>query len=125
MGDFSMPVRSHMSAPAHTIAMSAELQKAERRLGALSISSLAMVHGPEHRLVGVISRTDLLAVGRLHAAEGDRRAPAGFPGVGCGEGDIEALAAGAEAQARLLRNAPRAVDRDALRALFRGALHYR
>ncbi|MGC2518329.1 MAG: hydroxyacid-oxoacid transhydrogenase [Burkholderiales bacterium] len=50
--------------------------------------------------------------------------PNGISGVGYGEGDVGALAEGAFAQQRLLVNAPRAVSRDDLGRLFRGAMRY-
>jgi alcohol dehydrogenase class IV len=50
--------------------------------------------------------------------------PNGLGGVGYGEDDIPALTAGAFPQQRLLANAPRAIDRDTLAGLFRGALNY-
>jgi hydroxyacid-oxoacid transhydrogenase len=50
--------------------------------------------------------------------------PNGISGVGYNADDIPALTAGAFPQQRLLANAPRAIDRDALAGLFRGALSY-
>ncbi|MFO0759954.1 MAG: hydroxyacid-oxoacid transhydrogenase [Byssovorax sp.] len=50
--------------------------------------------------------------------------PNGVSGVGYGEEDIPALAAGTIVQARLVDNAPRKVDRADVEALFRGALRY-
>lgn len=50
--------------------------------------------------------------------------PNGVSGVGYGEADIPALAAGTIVQARLVDNAPRKVDERDLEALFRGALGY-
>ncbi|MFO0741613.1 MAG: hydroxyacid-oxoacid transhydrogenase [Labilithrix sp.] len=50
--------------------------------------------------------------------------PNGVGGVGYGPGDLDALAEGALAQKRLVDNAPRAIDRDAMRSLFEGALRY-
>lgn len=50
--------------------------------------------------------------------------PNGISGVGYGEADIGALAAGAIVQARLVDNAPRKVTEDDLAALFRGAAAY-
>ncbi|MFN9814070.1 MAG: hydroxyacid-oxoacid transhydrogenase [Deltaproteobacteria bacterium] len=51
--------------------------------------------------------------------------PPGLSGVGYGEPDLEALAERAIVQKRLVDNAPCAVDRDRMRALFAGALDYR
>ena len=50
--------------------------------------------------------------------------PNGLSGVGYGEADVEALAAGTIVQARLVSNAPCGVDEEAVRALFRGAFAY-
>lgn len=50
--------------------------------------------------------------------------PNGVGGVGYHADDIATLTAGAWAQQRLIRNAPRAVDEGALAALFHGALSY-
>ena len=50
--------------------------------------------------------------------------PNGVSGVGYGERDIDALSEGAFAQQRLLTNSPRAVGREHLRQLFRGAMRY-
>ena len=50
--------------------------------------------------------------------------PNGISGVGYEERDIEALSRGALAQERLLTNSPRAVGKDDLGRLFRGAMHY-
>jgi hydroxyacid-oxoacid transhydrogenase len=50
--------------------------------------------------------------------------PNGVSGVGYAEDDVEALSEGAFAQQRLLVNAPRAVNRDDLGRLFRGAMRY-
>ncbi|APR78774.1 Alcohol dehydrogenase [Minicystis rosea] len=50
--------------------------------------------------------------------------PNGLSGVGYGEADLAALAAGTIVQARLVDNAPTKVDEPALAALFRSALGY-
>jgi alcohol dehydrogenase class IV len=50
--------------------------------------------------------------------------PNGVGGIGYGEGDVEALARGAHAQQRLLRNAPMAVQIDDLESLYRSAMSY-
>jgi alcohol dehydrogenase class IV len=50
--------------------------------------------------------------------------PNGIGGVGYGSGDLDALAAGAWAQQRLIRNAPKAVEESDLRGLFDDALRY-
>jgi len=48
--------------------------------------------------------------------------PDSLRAVGYGEGDLDALTDGAIVQTRLIDNAPRAVDRAAMRALFEAAL---
>jgi hydroxyacid-oxoacid transhydrogenase len=50
--------------------------------------------------------------------------PNGLAGVGYGEADVDALTRGTLAQARLLANAPCAVDAPRLAELFHGALAY-
>jgi len=50
--------------------------------------------------------------------------PGGLAPIGYGEADLDALADGALPQQRLLCNAPLAVDRTALKDLFRAALSY-
>ena len=50
--------------------------------------------------------------------------PNGVGGVGYGTADLPTLAAGAWAQQRLVRNAPKAVDEAGLGALFGSALRY-
>jgi CBS domain-containing protein len=66
MSDFAMPVSSFMSAPVLTIAESATLSAAYARLRDRRVSCLA-VTSEDGRAVGVISRTDLLRVGRTEA----------------------------------------------------------
>ena len=51
--------------------------------------------------------------------------PTSLSDVGYGETDLDALTDGAIVQARLVQNAPRPTDRDAMRALFAGALDAR
>ncbi|HEY5243194.1 MAG TPA: hydroxyacid-oxoacid transhydrogenase, partial [Polyangiaceae bacterium] len=50
--------------------------------------------------------------------------PLGVGAVGYAESDVEALARGALVQKRLVDNAPIAVDDEAMRGLFRGAMGY-
>lgn len=50
--------------------------------------------------------------------------PDGLAGVGYDASDLPALVDRAIVQKRLVDNAPRAVDRDAMRALFEGAMRY-
>ena len=65
MAAFTMPLSLYMSAPVHAVAPSDDLDTAHRRLAELRISSLAVTEGD--RIVGVVSRTDLLRVGRRQA----------------------------------------------------------
>jgi CBS domain-containing protein len=62
MADFSISVRRYMSEPVQAVAPGAPLAEVHARLRELDVSSLAVTEGD--RLVGVISRTDLLRVGR-------------------------------------------------------------
>jgi len=50
--------------------------------------------------------------------------PGGLNAIGFSERDVDALVDGAWPQQRVLKNAPRAVNRDELRELFRGAMAY-
>ena len=50
--------------------------------------------------------------------------PNGLSTLGFGEGDLDALATGAEPQYRVIKNAPVDIGRDELRTLFRSALRY-
>jgi hypothetical protein len=50
--------------------------------------------------------------------------PNGLTALGLGEGEIDALATGAEPQYRVIKNAPIDVGRDELKRLFRAALRY-
>lgn len=55
-----------MTTPVHCIDVGADMGEAERRLQTCAVSSLAVVRGSgeEQRLLGVLSRTDLLRSGR-------------------------------------------------------------
>jgi alcohol dehydrogenase class IV len=50
--------------------------------------------------------------------------PNGLTALGMGEGEIDALATGAEPQYRVIKNAPIDVGRDEIKTLFRAALRY-
>jgi alcohol dehydrogenase class IV len=50
--------------------------------------------------------------------------PNGLTALGMGDGEIDALATGAEPQYRVIKNAPIDVGRDELKSLFRAALRY-
>ena len=66
MSNFTMPVNLYMSTPVHTASPDDTLEEVHHKLGALGISSLAVV-GSGGALAGVVSRSDLLRVGRLQA----------------------------------------------------------
>jgi CBS domain-containing protein len=66
MSSFQMPVELYMSSPVHTVSPDDDLNEAWRRMHGLSVSSLPVVTA-EQRLVGVISRTDLIRIGRRQA----------------------------------------------------------
>jgi hydroxyacid-oxoacid transhydrogenase len=78
--------------------------------------------GADTRNVTPDEAGDVLAahLGELMRATG---MPRGLRGVGYDIADIDALVAGTLPQQRLLKNAPRALDADALRTLFNAALH--
>ena len=63
MGDYASATRCYMSEPVDTISPEATLSEANHRLHELGISCLAVVEDGGS-LVGVVSRTDLLRVGR-------------------------------------------------------------
>lgn len=67
---FAQPVSGFMSKPVVTIHPDTSLQDAERRLEGALFSCLAVTDVDGH-LCGVLSRTDLLRVGRLRAAMAD------------------------------------------------------
>jgi hypothetical protein len=50
--------------------------------------------------------------------------PNGLTALGFGEGDVDALATGAEPQYRVIKNAPVDIGRPQLQSLFRAALRY-
>jgi predicted transcriptional regulator len=66
VSNFQMPVSLYMSTPVHTVGEDQNLQVVQARLRELSVSSLAVV-SDEGTLVGVISQTDLIRVGRRQA----------------------------------------------------------
>jgi hydroxyacid-oxoacid transhydrogenase len=78
----------------------------------------AEVRGADSAAAGMVLSTQLIAI--LRAAN----LPSGLGAVGYRDDDVDALCAGTEAQARLLRNAPLAVDRSALRRVFFDAMRY-
>ena len=74
MANFDIPVSRYMKAPVHTIHVDSPLQTAHERLHELAISCLAVVDDSA-QLVGVISRSDLLRVGRREAMERSEKGP--------------------------------------------------
>lgn len=60
-----MGIEKYVSSPVHVIRPDARLADAHARLAHVGVSSLPVVHGDE--LIGVISRGDLLRVGRRQA----------------------------------------------------------
>ncbi len=77
MANFDVPVSDYMQAPVHTAAASDSLDDIYARLGALRISSLPVLEADE--VVGVISRSDLLRVGRKDAGSGSGAKVLAFP----------------------------------------------
>lgn len=71
MTPFDRPVTDFMSAPVETIHPDSSLAGAERRLQSGAYSCLAVVGG-DGQLCGVLSRTDILHIGRLHAAAAEQ-----------------------------------------------------
>jgi len=71
LSSFQIPVELYMSSPVHTVRPDDDLRKAQRLLDGLSITSLAVVDG-EGEIVGVLSRTDLIRVGRRQAGSRGR-----------------------------------------------------
>lgn len=67
MPNFNVPVEQYMTEPVHAIAPSDSLASAHQRLEKFAISSLAVTDDGGN-LAGVISRSDLLAVGRYQAS---------------------------------------------------------
>jgi CBS domain-containing protein len=66
MSNFSMPVENYMSAPVRSVTPNTPLPSVQDALVAHRISSLAVVDDAQ-QLVGVVSRTDLIHVGRIEA----------------------------------------------------------
>lgn len=66
MANFEMPVSLYMTAPVAGVAPDTGLNVAHARLTDLGVSALAVVDR-DHKLVGVVTRTDLLRLGRKQA----------------------------------------------------------
>lgn len=79
--------------------------------------------GAEVRGADAPSAGAVLSEGLIRLMQASRL-PSGLHEIGYGEADIPALCTGTEAQTRLLRNAPRNIDRPQLQRVFSDALHY-
>lgn len=77
MSHFSAEVAGYMSAPAFTVAIHNSLDEVYRRLDAAQVSSLAVTD--DGKLVGVITRTDLLEVGKRQAGSSKQAELLTFP----------------------------------------------
>jgi len=66
MANFEIPAREYMSSPLKTVRGSSFIDHAHRQLQQLRVSALPVVDDDD-RVVGVISRTDVLKVGRREA----------------------------------------------------------
>jgi CBS domain-containing protein len=66
MSNFAMPVELYMSSPVHTTRPDAPLEEAQEQIQSRRVSSLAVVDD-DGAPVGVISRTDLIRLGRVQA----------------------------------------------------------
>lgn len=78
MALFTAPVSEHMAVPVHTARETDTLVHAEQRMSEIGISALPVVDATG-RLVGVLSRTDLLRAGRVRAVNGARRKVVSLP----------------------------------------------
>lgn len=77
MANFEVAVSEYMSSPVHTASVSDSLDDIYAHLGRLHISSLPVMDGDT--LAGVISRSDLLRVGRRAAGSGTGAQVLAFP----------------------------------------------
>lgn len=78
MAEFATPVSEHMAVPLQTVAETESLAHAEQRMSELGVSALPVL-GASERLAGVISRTDLLRIGRVRSMSGRRRKVVSLP----------------------------------------------
>lgn len=78
MASFDIPLKLYMSAPVHAVRTTDSLDEAQRRLRDHRISALAVVDERD-RIVGVLSRSDLLRVGRREAGSQHRAALLNLP----------------------------------------------
>ncbi len=91
---------------------------AERHLEAAAALG-ADIRGADAAAAGTVLADQLIEL--MQAAQ----LPSGLREIGYRESDIPILCAGAQAQTRLLRNAPRLVDAAALQSVFSDAMRYR
>ena len=84
MSHFDMPVRDYMSAPVHAIAANTKLEVVDRLLSTYRISALP-VTDTGGAIRGVVSQSDLLAVGRWHPTNGGRQKTLSLPEGTAGE----------------------------------------
>lgn len=91
---------------------------AERHLEAAAALG-ADIRGADAAAAGTVLADQLIEL--MQAAQ----LPSGLREIGYRESDIPVLCAGAQAQTRLLRNAPRLVDAAALQSVFSDAMRYR
>ena len=84
MSNFLMPVELYMSAPVLTVKKSDTLVHADEKLRAHRISSLAVVDATLSP-VGVLSRTDLIRVGRIQSGRRPKSASLVLPDKTVGE----------------------------------------
>lgn len=67
-----MPIQQYMTTPVRSVQESTPLAQVERQLAELRVSGLPVTDAAD-KPVGVISRTDLLRVGRIRPMDGRRR----------------------------------------------------
>jgi len=72
MANYQMPAKLYMSGPVYAVKLDEPLTRAEKRFTELGVSAL-VVTDDDGAPLGLISRTDLLRAGRLHAGA-DRKA---------------------------------------------------
>src|SRR6185312_17001626 len=80
MSTFTTAVAEYMNSPVITLNESDSVLAAQEKLAMLRISALAVVDR-DGGLVGVVSRTDLLRIGRRRAAQSRRRQTLSLPNV--------------------------------------------
>ncbi|MEZ4296632.1 MAG: CBS domain-containing protein [Polyangiaceae bacterium] len=84
MTHFSMPAATYMTRPDHSVAPSATIEEVYRLMSDRGISCVPVVE-PGDLPTGVLSRTDLLKLGRASRAEGGRPVSLSWPEATAGE----------------------------------------